>query len=518
MDSRRTCTAFLLGSAAAVGLLLAGLRPALGAAEALSSQPYKNAQYGFKFHTFQGWTDFPAEPGEKTTIVFFRTAKTGRGLALDATCYVALLGKNGCSSMREYMSGVRRYPGVQCRESKFLKESMLPEGSSQFEFSFSNGRSTALGLCVEYAREQDPIGVLCVAESTQFDKLKNSFIASLASFKYIDVKKPDPDDDKGSLDKKDQLPIKTRYQDLLKSKPPGWEINFSEKFPRYIFYSNCKPEDLGQTITRLRMIRPVYEKAFPPVEKALVDRAAPIVRICKDQEDFMTYSGKGQGVGGYWSPFRAELVVFRKSQILGSMNDLFFEILQHEGYHQYIYYACGEVDPHIIFHEGPAEYFGAMEPAGGTMVPTFKNTMRIGTVKGDVGSGNFVPFEQIFRMTQQQYYADSTRCYAQGWAMTTFMMLGKAKMGAAYKDEWGKIIPTYFGVLQGEVKKEFDKIKDQLKAVENKGDERNDRSMAGFIGQERREEILKMAMDEALKGINFKEMEEAYKQFVKKHL
>jgi hypothetical protein len=104
--------------------------------------------------------------------------------------------------------------------------------------------------------------------------------------------------------------------------------------------------------------------------------------------------------------------------------------------------------------------------------------------------------------------------------MTTFMMLGKQYMGSAFKDEWGKIPETYFRVLQGEVRKEWEKAgwkeKETDKEKEKKGG--GDRSLSGIIGQERRDEITKMAMDEALKGIDFKEMEEAYKQFVKKYL
>ncbi|MHC4777510.1 MAG: hypothetical protein ACYTFG_02915 [Planctomycetota bacterium] len=514
------------------GLLLTGpaAETAWGA-ETLGT-PYKNEEYGFKFVTFKGWTAFPPEPGEKTTIVFFRTAKTGRGLAYEATCFISLL-NDKCPSLQDYMNDVRRYMGVSAKKQKFLPASKLPKGTDQFEFGFAGRGCRGAGLGCEYTIGEKRIGVVYVCNSRQMKKYKRNFMYSLMSLKPFEPKKAKVDDDDGGSlgpsPKKIVRPIEKRYKSLQSSKPPGWDLKYyGEKFPYYIFYSNCKPSEMTDVIRHLQWMRPQYEKYIPPLEKKLVDMAAPIVRICKDQNDFMTYSGMGGGVGGYWSSFRGELVLFKKSQILGSMKDLFFDILHHEAYHQYIYYACGEVDPHIIFHEGPAEFFGAFKLKGGKMVPTLKNQMRQSQVKSDVSTESFVPFKKIFHMSQREYYANAGQCYAQGWAMTTFMLLGKKYMGPAFKDRWAEIIPIYFSFLQGEVGKELTKIRGKVtqgdgkegkgEAKDGKEDSGNSRSAAGFIGAKKRKWITEEAMKSALDGVDLEEMEKAYCKFVKKFL
>lgn len=496
------------------------------AGETLSPTPYKNLQLGFRFHTFQGWTAFPPEPGEKVTVVHFRTEKASRGMGYDPHCYIAILGKDSVATVKDYMAEERGYLGVNCAERKYIAESKMLPGAIQWEFSFSGINCSGAGIGAEFRRETDTIAVIYVCEVGLMKKYRNNFIASLCSFKLIDPKVAE-EDDASSLDT-NELPIEKRFKEFKASCPPGWNVYLPKDFKKYIFYYNCEQADLNAVIVRLKLIRPQFEKYFPPVIPKFTAEAAPIVRVCKDQRDFVTYSGMSEGVGGYWSPGQGELVVFKKSEYFGTMKDLFFEILQHEGFHQYIHYACGTVDPCITFNEGPAEFFGAFEPGPGGMVPTLDNAMRKPVIKGAVNSGGHVPLKTILYYSQSEYYSNAMTCYAEGWALVSFLMMGRKTGGANFKKEWEEIIPKYFNYLQGEVKKEYEKVSGKVtgegSGKEGEGGDApkpggDDREGLGKLDSpKKRANLMKLAMDYALEGIDMDALEEAWKLWVKKSL
>jgi hypothetical protein len=474
------------------------VEPSEGAVS-LSSRYYQHKQIGFKFRYISGWKAFPPEPKDKLTVVKFRVDRADRGYVAEPNCYVGRLTADGDKSIEDYLKSFwARHVTVNLQEKRFLPTKKLPPGSKQFYLGLAAGGDRAEGLACEYKRREDSIVVIYYCSAREFDKkYKRVFMMSLASFKFTREREKE-DEDGGSLEASgDESAIDRRYKEIQKQG-----------------VYNCKPEDRNAVINRLRIIRPEYHRYFPPLKKEFVDNAAPIVRVCANERDFQTYSGMPTGVGGYWSPGVEELVVFRKSDWL-SMKKLFFDILHHEGFHQYIFYACGGVSPCICFNEGPAEFFGAFKQAGNRMIPTLENRMRKPVIKGAVNSGSFVPLKTILRYSQRQYYSNAGLCYAEGWAITSFLMMGRKYLGGRFKKEWGEIVPTYFKVLQDEVKKEYEKGKGK----KEKDDEGSDRESFGFLGSpEKREKILKKAMDEALKETDLEELEEVWKLFVKSKL
>ncbi|GEM_PF-2716413 len=517
MDRCRITLVVVFGWLATFALLFGPLAEKADAAGvALSRKYYENKQHGFKFCCLRDWPGYPPKPGDDTTIVHFRSDKAYKGYGFTPKCRVAHLTPDGNKTLKDYLDD-RLAVTFKLERGRFLPSHKLPPGSSQYKLQLTGQGETALGYAVEYKREDDAIGIVYYCASQEFDKhYRKVFIYSLASFKFTKEASGSDASEGGSLDsleKGKETAIERRAREIReKGFPPGWNIF---PIPNYIIYYNCDLKDLYAVADRLKRIRPQYYKYFPPLNEDTVENAAPIVRLCATHRDFASYSGVGNpGVLGYWSPGVEELVVYRKSQYFGTMKKLFFDVLQHEGFHQYIYYACEHVSPCITFNEGPAEFFASFQPKGGAMVPTLENQTRAGTIKSCVNTDGHVPISEIIWYDQPTYYADSSTCYAEGWALTTFLQLGDRVMGGQFKPEWGEIMPKYFRVLQDEVRKASEETE-----VEIEIDEENDRMTVGLLGsQARRKKILKKAMEEAIKGIDLDALEEIWKIFVVKKL
>lgn len=519
MNVRYRCHFF---AASALGFaLLLGLAADARAAgrERLARQYYKNEKHGFQFVPMYGWTSFPPQPGEETVVVHFRTEKAERGPGLSYTpeCYVYLFPKDAKKDFPTYFK--ERWRGAVIAPKKVFRSSKVPE-NTQYAVSLSSGQSRGAGYAVAYHRDDGDIVVMYFCNERYLQKkYLRHFVGSLMSFRFIDKKAAsDPGSGEGE-DGEEKRAIHVRYEQEKDRVPPGWILvppKFMKNF--YLVYYNCEQKDANSVMTRIMAVRPEYSRYFPPLNQEFVDAAAPILRVCKTQRDFAYYSGMhNPGILGYWSPGQEELVIFRKSQYGMSLDELFM-VLQHEGFHQYIFYACGRVSPCISLNEGGAEFFASFQPAGGKMVPTFENRMRSGTIKGAVGSNTFVPLRTFLEYTQQQHYSNAGICYAQGWALTEFLLLGdRSKVRSRFKKEWKEIIPTYFQTLQAEVKKEYDKLKARLGEKGHEG--KNDRENFGHLaGAGDRKEILKKALEKSLEGIDLEELTEVWKLFVKKDL
>jgi uncharacterized protein (DUF433 family) len=212
----------------------------------------------------------------------------------------------------------------------------------------------------------------------------------------------------------------------------GWWYLESENY----FIVTDTPLKKKSRITDLRRqleaIRKVYERDFPPPKP--ID-AVSIVRVCKDQASYHHYGGR-PGTGGYWNALGKELVLFHRGEKAFARSVLF-----HEAFHQYIYYACGEIHPHTWYNEGHADFYGGAEVIGSRAIIR-PNRMRVDTIRGALRAGSYVPLPEFLRYSQAQYYRRSELCYAQGWSFAYFL-----NEGIERGHPWSRIAPTYFKTL-----------------------------------------------------------------------
>jgi hypothetical protein len=227
----------------------------------------------------------------------------------------------------------------------------------------------------------------------------------------------------------------------------GWEADDTEN---YIYVYSTKNEPLMRRIKiELEAIRTEYLKLFPP---AAPITAVSTVRVCKDELEYKRYGGP-EGTGGYWNWRDQELVLYDypddEGKKKGSGKADTRVVLYHEGFHQYIYYSAGAVSPHSWYNEGTGDFFSGAQVTANGVQRIGVNTWRLETIQAAIREKRYVPWKEIVRFEQAEYYLPSRvyLCYAQGWSMIYFLRTCNA---VEKNPRWSRILPTYFEVLKRE--------------------------------------------------------------------
>ena len=291
-------------------------------------------------------------------------------------------------------------------------------------------------------------------------KFEPIFRAIVASFRWFDEKAKDVT----TIACLDGINITAaKRNEIERGLVKGWNVIVSPKKNYIVIYNTVKDRNnqLAKVIgERIEMIREqVYEKQFPPKKKI---EDVCIVRVCGGRGEYAAYGGPG-GSAGYWSSGTEELVFYDASPAK-AIDDDTVAVLYHEAFHQYIYYSAGHVSTHSWFNEGHGDYYAGAKLIGGKFVIKPFN-WRMGTIKNALRAGpspvkddgfdrtkkGYTPLERIVSFTQGEYYTYPGVCYAQGWSMIYFLREIVPK-NPKWNAKWGKILDTYFSVLQGSVK------------------------------------------------------------------
>ena len=83
-----------------------------------------------------------------------------------------------------------------------------------------------------------------------------------------------------------------------------------------------------------------------------------VVRLCKNQEMYFQYGGD-RSTSGYFSPMQAELLIYDDKADRG--RDYTWAVLNHEGFHQYIFSFFGNVSPQSWYNEGTGDYYSGFD-------------------------------------------------------------------------------------------------------------------------------------------------------------
>lgn len=279
----------------------------------------------------------------------------------------------------------------------------------------------------------------------------------------------------------------------------GWK---AEDTPNFIVVYHTKDQPLlRKLLTDLEAIREKYVELFPPQGEIT---AVSTVRVCKDRAEYLAYGG-WEASAGYWNSQTEELVFFdaaadnKRERSEGREDTL--SVLYHEAFHQYIHYSSGELPPHSWFNEGHGDFFAGARVSGGKVKKIGPFDWRVGLIKGAVERGQAVPWKDIIRFEQHEYYQPDRvgLCYAQGWSMVYFLRMSpKAKKHPL----WSKILDTYFVELKSEYARKLGELKQAGGA-----DEPLSRHEAGKAAREH-------AVSRAFADIDLVELEDAWTEYV----
>jgi len=284
------------------------------------------------------------------------------------------------------------------------------------------------------------------------------------------------------------------------ARTPGWRMIETDN---YFIVSNCTDEPfLSEVQERIEAIRKVYMVDYPPEKARLVrdptataeapekkpDPAAPaedhtvtvkimnpleasrssVVRVCSNEEQYIQYGGS-PGAPGYWNSAAEELVLF-DDQKGGGRADTWV-VLNHEAFHQYIFYFYGSISPHSWYNEGTGDFYSGYmyEHKKFTLkempwrIRGIQESLRAGPAIPGTGSG-YAPLKEVVRWSQPLYYGGNQYklsgpdCYAEGWSFIYFLRTGDKKKAKGWNPAWGKILDTYLSTLadDGDLDKSVD--------------------------------------------------------------
>lgn len=215
----------------------------------------------------------------------------------------------------------------------------------------------------------------------------------------------------------------------------------------YLIISNLKTrKELSFLQTQIEDCRRVFEKAFPLKRKL---NAVSVVKVFKDRDDYVNYVGQlFAWTGGIWLTSRNELVIspsFYKSRRRN--RDAIGLVLNHEGFHQYIYYALGGKMTSPWFNEGNATYFEGIELGRGKglnfKVETGRRLNRMQSLLPRTGE----LLAQMLRMNYKQFYAKQQRDinYPFAWGLSYFLHNGCNVLRK--KNNYRQIMPKYYQAM-----------------------------------------------------------------------
>ncbi len=290
------------------------------------------------------------------------------------------------------------------------------------------------------------------------------------------------------------------------AKLDGWRLLESENY--FILTDDEDKDFMEELIVRLEAIRDIYEEHYPAEEaRAIVrrpkkvDEAEPaggerpgaeseeakpryaaeetsaaldpveasrmsVLRVCKNAQAYHSYGGPKESAG-YWNAADEELVVY-DDQSGGGRRDTWIT-LNHEAFHQYIYYFYGAIHPHSWYNEGTGDFYSGYELKHNRFILK-ENPWRKTTVQELIRSGKHAPLKEFVTWSRDEYYGHNDRelegssCYAQGWSLVYFLRTGEKKRARGWKPEWNGILDTYLktlastGDLDEAINKSFENI------------------------------------------------------------
>ncbi|MAG56787.1 MAG: hypothetical protein CMJ83_10890 [Planctomycetes bacterium] len=236
----------------------------------------------------------------------------------------------------------------------------------------------------------------------------------------------------------------------------GWKARDSDNY--ILVYHTKNTKLINRIAKNIEAMNAYYTKLFPPAREI---SAVSVVRICRNQGEYLQYGGR-PGTGGYWHPGNEELVFYdykqshqdaertgQKIRRRRSDRDSLL-VLYHEAFHQFIYYAVGQVAPHDWFNEGNGDFFsGAVIPGTSRQVKRVQPSWwRIHRAKDQMEHGKGrKSLEKLLKASRATYYNRSqvSDWYAAGWSFVYFM---RTSPKVAKHSQWSGLLDKYFEELK----------------------------------------------------------------------
>lgn len=499
-------------------LLLAPLVTALARAqEPKAGKPYKNENFGFELKAPDKWDSVGAEPNEKNLIVKFDPAtqkqillgtdpKDKRPVALDLHFWIVKFDHREVAAAadepdkielgraaKDLKAWMPFNVGANLKVDGTPKESVINKIPVTYTEYVSSKNADALpyrvGAYVFKFEKDLEIALVCNGhgEPRKWQKYAAGLGDIARSFRRLkDDGKPDEvvDLTKLTFREKRKLEIEQKLKDT-----PAWKLYVTENY--FIISSNTDKLFIEELMARAEAIHKIYEQDYPAAKaeeykklgeslktgdqkeddegssearlvKAIFGDADPrelakcsVIRVCLDDDQYRSYGGS-PGSAGYWNWTAQELVIYDDKKDGGRGNT--WSVLNHEGFHQYIFYFFGNISPQSWYNEGTGDFYsGYQYNKNNKQFKLEKFDWRTPIIKEALQKGKAHDLAKLVRMTQAEYYdrtpvpgldlPNVSLCYAQGWSFIYFLRTGKKGGAKNWDPKWDGILELYLKTL-----------------------------------------------------------------------
>ena len=466
---------------------------------------------GFKVKMPDNWDFTPPRPGEKNLIgkytppytkyinisgseVLWLEAYLIKFDRREAEEQAAREERLGTEDLMEWIENRTHFGGSGYRpiKEKETKVSRVPATEYLIEGTGRGGTGFKVYAMVYHLHPEVDVAVVFDGPGarTKWRKYESSFKKMAKSFKPVEVEQLDY-----SGPREDDSPYRSRKRAQLEKEvalSQGGENPWAlYETPNYFIISNVDDRQfLRELQDRIEAIRAVYEQMYPweqaddlrlerrkrereegdepeeetddeeerdePAEagRTAATEATPrersrcsVVRVCAKQSEYTEYGGPS-GSAGYWAWVHEELVLYDGAS--GGRRDT-WAVLNHEAFHQYIFYLYGKISPHSWYNEGHGDYFSGYEYKHRRFILKPFN-WRVRTIQQAIRDEKHVPLKELVRFTQSEYYGNNKysvgggQNYAQGWSFVYFLRTGK-KGSSRWNKDWDDILDVYFTTL-----------------------------------------------------------------------
>ena len=192
----------------------------------------------------------------------------------------------------------------------------------------------------------------------------------------------------------------------------------------------------------LERSRDIFMQRYPIKEPL---KAVSVVKAFNSRKEYIAYIGKQyEWTGGLWMASKKELVVSPVN--FGSIRarrKMLVDVIQHEGFHQYIYFATGEQHTAVWFNEGNATFFEGIEFKGKNAV--IETTYRAEKMVKIVGSADI---NKLLTMSHNEFYGlNKQQNYTLSYGLMFFLQKGARIMKGKYKNNYSEIPIKYYQAI-----------------------------------------------------------------------
>jgi hypothetical protein len=490
-----------------VFLTLLCLASTVRAQEPKVGEPYTDdTDLGFKIRVPQKWVVIPASPGDANLILKYdpptnKAIQLGKTKNLDLHVWLVKFDRRKHADEDKSLAQKLQHADANITEwvkHTFSALTFQPEGAPKdfqvekiaaTEYLFSDkveeGAEIKLYAAVFKLKPEVDVGIVVwgPGDSKRWSKFEAPAKEMARSFKPVDIKAAKTVAAVGNTPRDK---VRARLQADMQ-KTPGWKMYETD---HYFIVSNNDDKDFIEELRgRLEAIHAFYEQDYPAAKakelramgaslktgtgddaktneekkpeqpdlrKLFDDGIDPqekarcsVVRVCKDREQYHSYNGP-PGSAGYWNWVDQELVLYDAHKEGGKADT--WAVLNHEAFHQYIFYFYGNISPHSWYNEGTGDFYSGYKYLNKKFV-LGKFLWRTDTIKQALQEKSFIPLKDFVAFTQPEYYGSNKfnagpgQNYAQGWSFIYFLRTGKKGGAKNWDPKWDGILETYLKAL-----------------------------------------------------------------------